>query len=664
MPSISYETRQKIVSQALEEIEFAREYKQGKTRNWKMNEIMYYAQKNYLDPKSSTGVIPVVSSASARANVELGKMAGFLHTLLSKIDEPLLFKFTKRKISQLKRVTQLNALRARDQDIDDWDIKDIAGKKQAAMYGRAIFSYFADSQEEYKPHLDNVDVYDYLIDPSAGGLDIEKAMYMGDYGVIKSRDDLKKGVKDGIYLKTETGTLLSGDGNSTDINVEDQNKTNRTRATNVNTTQKEIGSPDKFKFWRWGTTFEGKRYFLLLSETGGTAVEITPLEEKFASGLWWYWTYAAFIDLTEFWTPGYCDYVREVFMAQSVSINQSIDNSEQINKPQRLVNIGAVENLLELKYRREGYIKIKKEYRVQDAVQIVTTPSIDTPLKVYDKLEAIQEKASGITAGSQAAADTGGDQKVAIYEGNQAEAGDRYGLLNKSYAFGYKRFSKLWIRGVDEHLVKKVAIDILGPDGVEVEMVSRRDIFRKNEEFNVKVESSNAELAFSEKDQKTKLAFLAGQSAIVTGPESQPIQNPKKAYELMASIAGFDDITIRELMDTTDFGDSGIMSEAERDIERILDGEKFLPNQAANTAYKQRFVDYMTDNQENISMEQFTALANYLLLLDPVIERNMVREANNIIFKEKMKMILTPPPAPVSPKVPAQPPNGGPVGKL
>lgn len=661
MPSISYETRQKIVAQALEEIQFAREYKQGKTRNWRLNEIMYYAQKNYIDPKTSTGIIPTVTNPSARANVELGKMAGFLHTLLSKIDEPLLFKFTKRKISQLKRVTQLNALRVRDQDIDDWDIKDIAGKKQAAMYGRAVFSYFADSVDEYKPHLDNVDVYDFLIDPSAGGLDVERAMYIGDYGVVKSRDQLKQGIKDKIYLKTETDNLLSGDGNSTDVNVEEQNKTTRTRATNVTTTQKEIGSPDKFKFWRWGTTFEGKRYFLLLSETGGTAVEITPLEEKFASGLWWYWTYAAFIDLTEFWTPGYCDYVREVFMAQAVSINQSIDNSEQINKPQKLVNVGAVENLLELKYRREGYIKVKKEYRVQDAVQIVTTPSIDTPLKVYDKLEAIQEKASGITAGSQGAAAGGADEKVAIYEGNQAEAGDRYGLLNKSYAFGYKRFSRLWLKGVDEHLVKKIAVDILGPDGVEVQMISRRDIFRKNEEFNVKVESSKAEIALSDKDQKTKLAFLQSQAVIVS-PNGEPLQNPKKAYELMASIAGFDDVTVRELMDTSDFGDAGIMSEAERDIERILDGEKFLPNQAANTAYKQRFVDYMTDNQENINMEQFTNLANYLLLLDPVIERNMVRQANNIIFREKMKAIMTPAPTPIAPKVPTRPPNGGGVG--
>lgn len=655
MPSIPYEKRQRIVAQALQEIVFAREYKQGKTRNWKINENMYYSQsKGTLDATLSGSVtVPSNITGSSRANVDLGKMSGFLHTLLSKIDTPLTFKILKRKESQLKRVTQLNALRSRDQEDDDWDIKDIAGKKQAAMYGRAIFSYFADSQNGYTAHLDNVDVYDFLIDPSAGGLDKEKAMYLGDYGVVKSRDELKAGVKEGIYLRTETQYLIDGSGNSTEENQEQLNKNNRTRDTNVSTTQKEIGNPDKFKFWRWGTTFEGVRYYLLLSEKGGTAIEITPVSEKFESGLWWYWTYAAFIDLTEFWSPSYCDYVREIFMAQAVSINQMLDNAEQINKPQKVVNVGAIENLAELKYRRDGYIKVKKEFDADKAMQIVKTPSINTPLLVFDKLETIYEKSSGVTAGAQGAAKNGSGDKVAIYEGNQEEAADRFGLLNKSYSFGYKSFSRLWLAGVKEHLIKKVAIDILGPNGVEVMMVSRRDIFRAGDDFKTKVESSNAETALSEREKKSKFDFLIAQGAVIDPESQKPVQNPKKAYEIMAGIVGFDEETIRQLQDTSDYGNAGIMSEAERDIERILDGEKFTPNAAANTAYKQRFVDYMTDNQENINMEQFTMLANYVLLLDPIIEKNMTRQANELLFKQKMQSIMLPPAElPVSKKSP------------
>lgn len=613
--AINFETRQRIIAQALQELDFARTYKQGKTKNWRTNEDLYYSRK--------------LNTETARANVDLGQMSSFVHTLLSKIDNPLVFKFVKRKEAQLKRVKLLNALRTIDQDKDDWDIKDITGKKQALIYGRAIYSYTADSINGYKANLENVDVYDYLIDPSAGGIDIEKAFYMGRYGVVKTKTDLKKGVKDGIYLRTETTRLIEGSGNITEMNQEDVNKQNRTWDTNVWTQQKEIANPDKYKFWEWYTTFEGTRYYLLMTESGGTAIRVEPLKELFESNMFPFWTWAAFPDLTEFWTPSYCDYVREIFMAQAISINQMLDNAEQVNKPQKLVNVMAVPNLAELKYRRDGYIKVNKDIDLNRAVQQLTVPSINTPIEVYNILDGIQEKTSGVTAGAKGVSD---EDKVGIYEGNQANAADRFGFLNKSYSFGYKRFAKLYEHGVREHLIKKVAVDILGPDGVEIVEVSRRDIFRKDDEFGTMVESSNAETALSETEKRTKIAFLNAQAM-------NPIQNPQKAYELQASIAGFEEDTIKQLLDTSDYGSAELMSEAERDIEALLDGEKIAPNQAANTAYKQRFVDYMKDNMEDITPDQFELLANYVLSLDEIIMQNTVRQANDILFKQQMEMI-------------------------
>jgi len=643
MPTIPYEKRQKIVAQALDEIAFARKYKQSKTGNWKLNEDLYYGRK-------PTG-------QESRANVDLGQMSSFVHTILSKIDNPLVFKFTKRKEAQVDRVKRLNALRGVDSKRDNWDIKDIAGKKQAVIYGRAIYSYYADSDKTYKPHLENVDVYDFLIDPSAGGLDIERARFLGDYGVVLSRQDIKAGIKDGSFLKTEGNILLDGKGNNLESSQETTNTQNRIAATGITSTDKEMQTEDKFKFWRWGTTFEGQRYYLLITEKGGTALEIEPIEEKFKSGLWWYWTWAAFIDLTEFWTPSYCDYVREIFMAQAVSINQMLDNGEQITKPQTIVNVTAIENLAELKYRRDGIIKVKGTFDISKAVQRMQVPSIDTPIQVFQTLETIQEKASGVTAAAQGVADNGSGEKVSIYEGNQAAVADRFGLLNKSYSFGYERFAILYKNGVDEHLIKKTAIDILGPEGVSIESVSRRDIFRKDEEFGIIVESSNAELALSAEEKKQKLTFLQTAGGIVLPPGSAPIQNMRKAYEIGASIAGFDDETIRQLQDVNDFGTESLMAKAERDIERVLDGETVEPNQAATTAYKQRIVDYLTNNQELISMKQFNDLVLYSDSLDPIIARNMTRHANDMLFKQQMTAAATPTPA--APAQPTPTPMGG-----
>lgn len=602
-------TIDKIASQALEEIDFARQYKQGKVQNWQKNEQLYYGEK--------------IRGNEARSNVSLGRMQEFVHTLLSKIDNPLTFNFTKTKNSQLKRVEILNSLKRIDADKGFWDMKDIVGKKQAILYGRAIYAYYADSvNRKYKSHLEPIDVYDFLIDPACGGIDLEQAMYMGDYSVVLTAKDLRNGMKSGKFIKKAVSMLLEGGGNADDSSQEETNKKQRQYAVE-GLTLKEESNKGKFRFWRWTTTYveDGERYYLLLDNSGNCIkceklTDIFPATEDYPAGAFPYWSWASFPDLTEFWTPSYADYAREIFMAQDVSINQALDNAEAINKPMRIVNVDAIENLASLKYRRDGIIPTKGAYDANRAIQVIQTPSIQTPIQVFNLLEAIQQKASGVTEQTAGVADI--DGKVGIYEGNQEATADRFGLLNKSYAHGYRRFAKLYELGVRENLVKKVAIDILGPDGVEVKEVSRRDIFKDGEEYAVMVEASNAQTLSSMKDKEAKVTFL---SSFLNSGEI----NRKKAFEMQARIVGFTEDEVEELLDTSFYGNSELMSEADRDIEALLENEKIKPNQGANNAYKQKLVTYMYDNEENMNDEQFRRIADYIVALEPIIMRNEAR---------------------------------------
>lgn len=627
--AISQTKREKIVAQAISELIFARRYKQGKVTNWQKNENLYYGKKD--------------APLESRANVDLGQMQEFVHAWLSKLDAPLTFKYTKRKNSQLKRVARLNALRTIDAQSGDWDIKDLAGKKQAGIYGRAVYSYYADSIDgEYQSHNDNVDVYDFLIDPAAGGLDMERARYLGDYGIVLDKRDLKQGVKDGIYIKAEVDKLLDGSGNAMEMTEEETNKRNRSFDTSITSPTKEANiTTDKFKFWRWGTTYEGERYYLVLNENGATAIRVEKVVDLFTPtkeaprGAWWYWSWAPYPDLTEFWTPSPCDHIREILMAQAVSINQMLDNAEQINKPQKIVDTGAVENLAELKYRRDGYVKVKAGFDVNKAVQFIRPPSIQTPIDVFQILEDIKMKATGVTAATEGAEKITG--KVGIYKGNQENSADRFGLVNRSYAFGYKRLAKLYEIGVRDNLTKKVAIDMIGPDGIETEMVGKRDIFHKDDQFGVMVEASNAEEQASENEQNAKTAFLM--AANVPNSPFVAIQNPKKAYEIAAKVAGFDDDTIKQLLDTSEYGNAEMISEADRDIEELLDGKQVKPNKAANLAYKQRFVDYMIDHEEDMSHQEIMMLATYVTGLEEIVMSNTVREMNEKIQKQQMQQL-------------------------
>ena len=614
---INKQTIDKIAAQSINEIDIARTYKNGKVKSWQSNESMYYGVKE--------------TSEDSRANISLGRMQEFVHTLLSKIDNPLVFKFTKRKPSQLSRVELLNSLRRFDADRNFWDLKDIVGKKQGIIYGRAVYAYYASSDEGYQSNLENVDVYDFLIDPACGGIDIENAFFMGRWGVVKTIKQLKDGVKNKIYNKEAVSRLIESGGNSTEENQEETNK--RSRSYDQETIgDKENNNHNKFKLWEWFTTFEGERYYILM-DNSGQWIRCEKLSDMFSCNTWPFWTWAAFPDLTEFWTPSYCDYARDLFLAQDASIGQMLDNADAINKPMRAVDVSAIDDVTKLKYRKDGIIPVKKGVDINRAYQTVITPSINTPIQVFEILEGIQEKASGVTAQAKGTSDEKG--KVGIYQGNEAAIADRFGLLNKSYSFGYKRFAKLYENGVKDHLIKKIAIEILGPNGVEVKQISKRDLYKKGDEYGITVEASNAEMMASKQDRNEKLAFLASEV-------NNPMINKKKSFEMRALISGLSEEDVRQLLDTNSYGNEKLISEADRDLESLLMGEVIEINDAANNQYKQRMVDYLRDHKEDINDRQFFAISAYIDSLEDVIFRNEARKLVNEQSQEMLNPELNP----------------------
>lgn len=629
-------TLDKIISQALSEIQFARTFKQGKVGNWGMNELMYYGR--------------AIKAVDSRSSVQLSRMQEFVHTLLSKIDNPLVFKMTKRKNAQTERVALLNALRAIDQKRDGWDLKDIVGKKQVLIYGRANFNYYADSiGGQYKPHLNNVDAYDFLIDPQCGGIDYEDASNLGDYGVILNKKQLKEGIKDRNFIKSATNRLIEGSGNLEDMTQEQTNKIARTNDQNTINRRNTTISKDRFRFWRWYTTYQGDRYYLLMTNSGDCVrceylPDILPVSADFPQAAWPYWGYAAFPDLTEFWTPSYCDYVREIFMAQDVSINQMLDNAEAINKPQKVVNVTAIENLAELKYRRDGIIKVKGDIDVNRAFQTVVVPSIDTPIKVFELLEGIHEKASGVTSQSKGVEDVEG--KVGIYKGNEEAAADRFGLLNKSYSFGYERFARLWEMGVRDNLVKRIAVELLGPEGVELKEIKHSDLFKKGDEYGVMTEASDAQLRASKNEKEAKTAFLIAQA-------NNPNVNKKESFQVQAEIVGFSQEQIDRLLDVSTFGNSKLMGECDRDIEALLENDNIRPNFAANNAYKSKMLQYMIDHREDMDTKTWARFEAYMNGIEDHVMRNEARalEAEQTANMRARLAQAPPPGAPAPEKV-------------
>lgn len=611
---IRKDIRDKITSQVLEEISFARDAKKAKIENWWKNEDLYYSNKKIV-------------TGDERANVNLNEAQGFVNSFLAKINHPFNFKYIKGEEADLQASDVANALKDKDAKVGRWSFKAMLARVQLIIYGRYIFEYHADSVGGYKSHLTPVDVYQFLIDPSCGGLDMEKAFYMGRGGIIKSKADIEKGIKSGKYLRTEGNELISGSGNLTSETQEDVDASNRWIALVSRT--RVLDKTDQWKFWEWYTTFEGKRYYVLITEDGGKAICIEELKDIFKSNKYPFFSAAAYPDLTEFWTPSPLDGVREAIMAKAVSVNQMLDNGEAINRPMKAFDVDAIKNPALLKYRKDGLIPVKGGVDINKAVQMFGTTPITTAVQVYDKLSEIIDLNSGVTAGTKGQAT---EKEVGIYEGNQANTTDRFSLISDSEADAQQRFAELYLAGLDEHLNTKVAVEMIGIDGVKFKEVSKRDL-KRNRDFDVMVITAGQEETMQSTEKRNKLTFLSAK-----GNDPSGIYNKKVLAEMEATIAGFTHDEIKYMLDVQNEGNAELMAECASDIQQMLSGKIIEVNDMANTAYMQKMKDYLRDEKDYMMKHPETQAIffDYMERLQPVIIANMTQQVNEQLTKEGM----------------------------
>ncbi len=616
-----YKKRDELAKQALSEIDYSYRYKKARMASWNKNEDMMNPDRNSPAVISPYGGSTFQQAGDTRAQVPLYKMHGFVHTILSKIDSPLTFKYVKGESADLKKSKLMNAIKDKDSKIGRWNFKDLMGKRDAAIYGRAVYLYLTRNDKgQYKSLLNLIDPKDFLIDPDVGGLcteeedgsGVEKAAYLGWWNTKLTRAQLTKGIKDGIYYKKVVEDLLDGGTNTKVKTPQDTDKDNR-KANGM--PRERFKNENQFIFYTWITTDENdERYYLVLTPSGD-CIRCEKWVDIRKSGKYPVWTWAAFPDPREFWTPSYCDFARGIFMAQEKSINQSLDNSEQINRPQTAVNVDYVRNLAQVRYRKDGYIEIEGNVDVNRVLQTRQTPPIEGPFKVYDKLEQIAEAESGVTSDVKGTSD---EDTLGIYEGNLMQAGDRFGLLNKSYAEGYYRFAVLHKEGVMQDLKKKTAVQILGPMGLEIEMVSSRDLKPFQNDYDILVESSLAEAQSNLADSKNKLTFLGSYKG------DQTI-NQKVLFETQATIAGVDDDTIKRLLDTSDYDAIEVIAQADEAFQLIIGGDKAPLFKDANTAFLQRLHDLSDKYDHELTSEQHAAVFAYIDEITPIVEKNAAR---------------------------------------
>jgi hypothetical protein len=596
MRKINKQTREKIVYQSIQEIEFSEKHKETIIeKRWAPNERLYYGIKN--------------PSVGSRSNVMLPKGQGFVDTLLSKIRSAPYLNFQKTEEADYEIAEKINALWRYDSETNDWAFKDLLNKKNAILYGRAIFEYHASSVGGYKSVLSIVDPYDFLIDPACGGTDIEKARFIGRKNIIKSEEDLTSNKN---YFKKEVSEIIESYGANVD---EDKNKDNRYYSLKVPKQKIHTDNEKKlFSFVEWYTTYKGERYYVLLHKESRKAVRLEKMKDVFKSCLYPFSTYATSPDANEFWTPSPMDAVRELFLTQNVVINQMLDNNEQINKPMRAFNVNAIEHPSLLKYRKDGLVPVRNTFKPSD-IHTFETPQITTPVTVYNILESIGGVESGITADAKGVSNT---DRVGILESNLANVADRLGLLNRSYSNAYKRLGLLYYHGVREHLTGKKSVAILGKKGVSYKQISRSEIVDKKT-FNVLVSSSVEEAEVDIAKKREKISFLQSQI-------NNPMINQKSLFRVMALTAGLDPVDIEVLLNPSD-STYEIVGKAAQDIQTIINGGFPQIPRKVEPTYMEEFIKFIDERGADLKEKVLMEIIRYIEIIRPMAAEHEIKRA-------------------------------------
>lgn len=596
-------TDEELISQVIKEYDNALEFRQPRIEDWHANEDMLYGRK----PKT----------LSKRSNIDLRLMKGFEDTLLAKIKNAAIIKFGHTEEADLRKAKKITALWELESSPtkQDWEFKDLLQKKLALPTGRAIDKIFAITP--YKHFREIIDSYDFLIDPMAGGYDIEKARYCGQYNIFISKHKLQNNKK---YDKARVEELISSyseSGNPINDN-DNKEKANRFAILGLNTENYNDTKDGYYKLVEWYTTVEGKRWNVLFNRERRIIIYKKPLVELIGiyedgedNPLYPFSSWAYFPDYFNFWSQSPMDIVRENFQTRNIVINQAIDNNEAKNKPMKAYDPNIYKDPSKLEYQPDRLVPVANNGDPARGLFIFPANDIYDPKVLNDMLEDIAAKVSGITPAGQGQEVK--DQKVGIYYGNQQEVASRMDTFEKSYSRANMRNALLYLNGLKDHLDEEMAVKMIGENGVEWDKITKEDLT----EFDITITGGSTEAALNALKAKQKAEFVARHLV-------NQIINQKALTEADAVNSGFSPDEIRKLFDKDDATDE-MLSKASQDIQKLLEGEKLLPYLKANTAYMQKILDFMMDN--DMTPAQDKKFMAYLVQLQPIAIRNMVMKA-------------------------------------
>lgn len=585
------ELKDKIALVAVKQLETSETYRQPRLREIRENEDM---------------VAGVVKPAlQGRYNVPFDGViaSGFVETMVAQNNKTPVIKFKDPKGSNLQSVKKIQAMWESDMGVtkQNWAKKDRLSKRLAAVANIGIFEYYGSSDPKYKGTLHNIDHYDFHCEPN-GGADLEDHVFKGVYNQYRTKEKVIELGKSGYYDAGQVNELMKAYSTSDYKMNEDmhRNKIERMHSLGLDVESNNYIGTQVFNTARWTTQYEGEQYYLEFDYRSGKWLKCDPLKDVFESETspWVVWTPVE--QAFTLWTPGLFDQIKPIAEAIRINLNEVLNNNRKRNWDMKAVDTTMFPDLSQLNWKQDGVVqaKVPMGQSIQNGIYHFQTPEISGALNLNQYLNDFLGINTGISdqTKGESSQDTLGIARI-----NELQVSKRMKLIGDSYTEAYARLAYRWDWGLYEHLTGGLAVKTIGADGAEMQDILKDDV---DPDYDVVVVTSHDDQVETEQKKAMKAEAMARLSA---NPIAMQAINPKWYVEQELLIGGWSQEDVRRAMDTQNDATDEVLSIADKNIERIMEGKEPKEARNATTGYLQRIQTFMQDN-EKLKDQQLMAL--------------------------------------------------------
>jgi len=556
-------------------------------------------------------------------------MSGFVDTLVAQVNRPPKIEFEDETGANLKGARKITAAFDKDSRRMRLRMKDRTMKHLAAISGRAIAKYYAESDPEYSPHLVVIDYLDFHCEPNGGG-HLDDHYFHWQENIFRTKEDIVAAGESGWYDPKQVEQLLANY-DSPDFKANNdtyQNKQNRYASLGLDMESNNYIGGTLFNLVEGDTYYNGRKYHVIWEKMTGIWLRCVLLKEDFGNDKTPFISYASpQEDAFNFWNRGPADQIKPIAEAIRINLNEVLNNNRKRNWDMKAVDSEMFPDIKQLDWRQDGLVsaKVPLGQSIQNGIYRFETPEISGALNLNSYLNNMAGEKLGITAATQGDA---GEDKVGIYQGNQLQISKRMKLLSDSYEEMYEDLGQRYDWGLWDHGDDNMMVKLISTDGVGWEKITKED---KDPEYVVSVISSATELSETDAEKRAKVELLL---SMEKDPAQMQLINIKAHIEEKYRLAGYNDEKIKKLMNNKLDVTDELISEAKKAIELILEGKDGGTNYGATTNYLQYINDWLMDNLDDLKPEKTQKIQEYFDRHLPIAMENAQKKK----FNEELSM--------------------------